>query len=493
MKKFLWIVCVSLLVLMLFSLIACNKKKEEGGHYSYTNGEYTNQLDLHNGEFELTNTHQNGYQKEVVVSRGTYTYYNNIYALTRETETVSEYYFDFNTPINTYENDVSYLDRVYVQEIGDNILIVDGTYAVSKNGEASSNLSPLALYSKNKTYTSQDAIVAKGASNETLAKTLKLGIVYQDLFCQDAILTASNITSFDSLKEGIVTATVSYKGLTYNATVKVVEEGLEKTLDASELTSIVRRGYSLSEYISYNVSNNKSLKYDGNNITLTASMVTGWETGNEDIISITITYNNVETKKTIKVYNPDNTNSYQRIYSVKLKDTNSIFFPKATTAKNLSNYIDSFVLLKADGTLVEQSYSSTLVNWTVTGLNDTTAGANYLNITFTKDGIEYKYTQPLFFYSNGEIYYDAVVTYLGDNACAYVKNNALELTSGTEKITYTILRIGKTTSATKLKLEDINHFDVDRVSSEETDFIIPVETYEYGGYTFYIHFKVKKA
>ena len=490
MKKFIWIVGVSLLILMLFSLVACNKKKEEGGTYSYTNGEYTNQLELHNGEFELTNTHQNGYQKEVVVSTGTYTYYNNIYALTREKETVYEYYFDFNTPINTYENDMSYLDRVYAQEINGNVLIVDGTYAVGKNGEASSSLSPLALYSKNKTYTSQDAIVAKGASNEQLAKALKLGIVYQDLFCQDAVLSASNITSFDSSKEGIVTASISYKGLSYNATVKVVEAGLEKTLDASALTSIVPRGYSLSQYIS----NNPKVKYDGNDITLTSGMVSGWETGNAGIITITITHSGVETKKTIKVYNPDITNTYQRILSVNLKDaTSGIFYQKADHAKNLSNYIESFTLLKADGTPVTFNYSATSTTWSVTGLNDTTAGANYLNVTFTNNGVEYKYTQPLFFYSNGEIYYDAVISYIGDNTCAYVKNNQLELTSGTEKITYTILRIGKTTSATKLKLEDINHFDVDRVSSEETDFIIPVETYEYGGYTFYIHLKVKRV
>ena len=65
-----------------------------------------------------------------------------------------------------------------------------------------------------------------------------------------------------------VVTKISYKGLNYTATVKVVEAGLEKTLDASALTSIVPRGYSLSQYIA----NNPKVKYDGNDITLTAGI-----------------------------------------------------------------------------------------------------------------------------------------------------------------------------------------------------------------------------
>ena len=73
---------------MLFTLFACNKKKDETGSFSYSNGEYTYKLDIGSTNFELNVTHQNGYLKEVTVSKGTYTYFNNVYALEREEEKV---------------------------------------------------------------------------------------------------------------------------------------------------------------------------------------------------------------------------------------------------------------------------------------------------------------------------------------------------------------------------------------------------------------------
>ena len=75
---------------MLFTLFACNKKKDETGVFTYSNGEYSYELDISSSDFKLTVTHQNGYLKEVTVSKGSYTYFNNIYALEREEEKVYE-------------------------------------------------------------------------------------------------------------------------------------------------------------------------------------------------------------------------------------------------------------------------------------------------------------------------------------------------------------------------------------------------------------------
>ena len=455
MKKFLWIVGISLLFIMLFTLFACNKKKDETGVFTYSNGEYSYELDISSSDFKLTVTHQNGYLKEVTVSKGSYTYFNNIYALEREEEKVYEYAFNLSgDPINTYDNDMSYVDKIYVQELNENLLIVDGKFAVARNGEYGSSLSPLAVYSQKKTYTSVDAVVAKGANAAALAKALKLGMVYEDLFCQDIILTSNNIATFNSTNLGNTTAQIIYKGKTYTAQVSVVEPGLEKELDISMLPNVVKRGYSLTQF----VSDNPKVLFDGNLIDLKASMVSNYNAQTAGLITITVTYQGVSATKIIKVYNPDVTNEYLRIDSTNHGE--SIFFPVSQVPKNISNYISS---------------------------------VNFVNISYTKNDIEYKYTQPFFFYNGGEIYSDSGIQYIGSNTCAYVKNGQLELVSGSDKLRYFIKKIGKPETTNVLKLDNIQGFDVARVTSVGTEFIVPIQTYDSGEYTFYLHLLVKTA
>ena len=483
MKKFIWILGISLLFIMLFTLFACNKKKDETGSFSYSNGEYTYKLDIGSTNFELNVTHQNGYLKEVTVSKGTYTYFNNVYALEREEEKVYEYAFDLNgNPINSYDNDMSYADKIYVQELNENLLIVDGKYAVARNGEHGSSLSPLAIYSQKKTYTSVDATVAKGANAATLASALKLGVVYDDLFCQNVTLTSDNIVGFNSLSTGNTTAQVQYKGKSYTAQVSVVEPGLEKELDISMLPNIVKRGYSLTQF----VSDNPKILFDGNLVDLKASMVSDYNAMNAGIITITVTCQGVSATKTIKVYNPDVTNKYLRIGSTNYGET--IFFPVSATPKNISTYISSVNFIKPDESVYPMNSG-----WTATGLKDTTAGVNYVTISYTENNVEYTYVQPLYFYNGGEIYSEAGIQYIGSNTCAYVKNGALELVNGSDKLRYYIKKIGKPETTNVLKLDNIQGFDVARVMSFGTEFIVPIQTYEAGEYTFYLHLLVKTA
>ena len=483
MKKFLWIVGISLLFIMLFTLFACNKKKDETGVFTYSNGEYSYELDISSSDFKLTVTHQNGYLKEVTVSKGSYTYFNNIYALEREEEKVYEYAFNLSgDPINTYDNDMSYVDKIYVQELNENLLIVDGKFAVARNGEYGSSLSPLAVYSQKKTYTSVDAVVAKGANAAALAKALKLGMVYEDLFCQDIILTSNNIATFNSTNLGNTTAQIIYKGKTYTAQVSVVEPGLEKELDISMLPNVVKRGYSLTQF----VSDNPKVLFDGNLIDLKASMVSGYNAQTAGLITITVTYQGVSATKTIKVYNPDVTNEYLRIDSTNHGE--SIFFPVSQVPKNISSYISSVNFVKPDESIYPLNSG-----WSATGLEDTKAGANFVNISYTKNDVEYKYTQPFFFYNGGEIYSDSGIQYIGSNTCAYVKNGQLELVSGSDKLRYFIKKIGKPETTNVLKLDNIQGFDVARVTSVGTEFIVPIQTYDSGEYTFYLHLLVKTA
>ena len=131
--------------------------------------------------------------------------------------------------------------------------------------------------------------------------------------------------------------------------------------------------------------------------------------------------------------------------------------------------------------------------WSATGLEDTKSGANFVNISYTKNDVEYKYTQPFFFYNGGEIYSDSGIQYIGSNTCAYVKNGQLELVSGSDKLRYFIKKIGKPETTNVLKLDNIQGFDVARVTSVGTEFIVPIQTYDSGEYTFYLHLLVKTA
>ena len=492
MKKIAWLFilfCLSLLI-----LVGCNKKEEFAKiRYFTSNGEDTYEYVIESPTtYTYTHTWINGYAKVVTTNKGTYTNNGEIYIRTSQSEHVDEYYLDFSTPINSYDVDVSYEEKHYEEILTDKIICIDdGERGVALNGDSGvSAHSIVCIYNKHK-LNNVDAKVALNATKEDVAKALSLSIMYGDLYSIDIKLSAMNIGNIDTSSTGKKNVSITYFGKPYNAVIDVVEVGLEKIIDAKNIKSVVARGTTAREYI-----RDQKIIYDGQEISMTSDMISNYNTNDLGVTTFTITYRNVSTTKTIKVYDPNDDIPYIRIVGVELADDVTMYCPVNTrnTPVNVTDYIKKVFILKNDGTTQSFDYNPRS-GFSTTEINNKEVGPCNVTITYTYSNKEFKYTIPFYFYDptvTNEIITTTSLNYLPGETCAYVKNGTLQLKNGSDSVVYQTTTAGQRPKSVVVKETMISNFGTDRITSDGQYFVIPIETTNrYGNYTFYEHIHVK--
>ncbi|MBO4694880.1 MAG: hypothetical protein J5656_03020 [Clostridia bacterium] len=498
MKKTFWLIIM--LCLCLCILVACNKEQPfEKQVYSATNGEDTYEFVIEDAShYTLTHTWINGYNKTVTIDKGSYTNDGKVYTRTPESEHVYEYFFDFDNPIHSYENDVSYEPKHYAQILTDRVIAVsDGNIPVALDGNSGvDDASIICLYNKERK-NQIDTKVALNATKEDIAKALNLRIIYGDLYTNHVALSAYNIGDVDTSTLGTKNVHISYFGKTYDAIIEVVESGLEKKLDIGGLQSIVPRGTSARDYVRLKniVGEDQKILYDGQEINITSSMIKNFNANDIGVSTFTVEVNGVSAEKKIKVYDPNGNRVYDRIIGVEFVDGKGVYNPVSTrtTITNPATYIKALTLLKLDGTITSLEYNArTMV---VHNLMDNELGPRNATITFTNLTNQFTYVQPFYFYDPldiNEIMISTEMKYLSGNDCAYVESGNLVLKSGSDYVAYKTTVAGQTPKVVPIREQMITHYSSLRITTEGLSFVIPIETInKYGTYTFYESILVK--
>ena len=491
MKKTIWLIIM--LCLCLCILVACNKEKPfEKLTFSATNGEDTYEFVIEDAShYTYSHTWINGYNKMVTINKGTYTNDGKVYIRTSESEYVYKYFFDFETPMLSYENDVSYDSKHYAQILTDRVLALnDGEIPVALNGSSGvDDASIICIYNKERK-SMIDSKVALNATKEDVAKSLNLRIIYGDLYTNHIALSAFNIGDVDTSTTGAKNVHINYYGKSYDAIIEVVEAGLDKKIDISGLQSIVARGTSARDYVK-----DQKIIYDGREINLTSNMIKNFFTNDIGISTFTVEYNGVSAEKNIKVYDPNAHSVYDRIVGIEFVDGAGVYNPinTKTSTTNPANYIKSLLLLKNNGETVPVEYNTRTM--TVHNLLDKETGPRNVTITYSNAGETYSFVQPFYFYNPldiNEIMISTEMKYLEGNDCAYVENGSLVLKSGSDYVAYKTTVAGQSPKVVPIKEAMITHYSSLRITTEGLTFVIPVETVnKYGSFTFYETILVK--
>lgn len=491
MKKTFWLIIMLCLCLCIF--VACNKEQPfEKLTFSASNGENTYEFVVEDAShYTFTHTWVNGYNKTVKVNKGSYTNDGKVYTRTPESEHVYDYFFDFETPVHSYENDVSYDSKHYAQILTDRVIAVDdGNIPVALNGSSGvDDASIICIYNKERR-SLVDSKVAINATKEDVAKSLNLRIIYGDLYTNHIALTSFNIGDIDTSTTGPKNVRINYYGKFYDAVIEVVEAGLDKKMDISGLQSLVSRGTSARDYV-----RNQKIIYDGKEISLTSNMIKNFFTNDIGISTFTVEYNGISAEKNIKVYDPNAQAIYDRIVGIEFVEGTGVYNPidtKTTTTKP-ENYIKSILLLKNNGEIATQEYN--LRTMTVRNLIDKDPGPRNVTIIYNNGVETYTYVQPFYFYNPldiNEILVSTEMKYLEGNDCAYVENNNLVLKSGSDYVAYKTTVAGQSPKVVPIKESMITRYSSLRITTEGLTFVIPIETVnKYGTFTFYESILVK--